>query len=300
MKKVFRPQKEPKVLHYRDILAQAGLEEKEAIVYETLLKNGQMAAGELLPKTIFKRGDLYNILYALKSKGFISEKEIRGRKRFEASDPGKIKDYLEEQKRKTENSRRLLDKILPQMMSDYNLFVAKPSVRCYEGKAGLARLYDELNASRPKEILLLRSVFDDQWPEIDRLVNRQIKKQIQLKIKTKALTPLVAETKKTYLNLDRQRLVERRILKKEIFSLPAQVLIWDETVAITSFRGKMITSIIEDANIALTFRIIFAYIWQASAKGHQAIVSRWQAARPEKHSNSGKFGQKLPAKKVLD
>lgn len=273
---------------YADVLDQVGLTEKEALVYEILLKNGQQGIKEILPQTSLKRGDLYNILYSLRDKNIIEESHKHGKIQFRPADPYKVKEYIDNQKQRFVEASSMISSILPLMLSEYNLSVAKPSVRFGEGVEGLKKIYDELNQSKTKELLLFRSIYDNDTPEYDRLVKHQVEKQVELKIKTRALTPLSEMTKETFLNLDKTRLVERRIIEREKFSLPAEILVWDNTVALISLKTKIIATIVENKDIAQTFKTLFEFIWESSTNYHESVTQPWLAGSLKDNSSSRK------------
>ena len=50
---------------YKDNLTSIGLTDNEANVYEWLLHNGEMSAGDIIDGTGLKRGNTYNVLEAL-------------------------------------------------------------------------------------------------------------------------------------------------------------------------------------------------------------------------------------------
>lgn len=273
---------------YKAVLTEAGLSEKESDVYEVLLENGKIGIKELLELTPYKRGDLYNICYDLEKKNLIHQTNKRGVAHFEPCDPYALKDYIEKQKQQLYNATNLVSTVLPQMLSTFTLNISKPSVRSYEGLDGLEKIYDELNKSKTKELLLFRSIYDDNSPEYDQLLNKQIKRQVKLRIKTKALTPLVAESKETYLKLDASHLVTRRIVDREKFSLPAEILVWENTVAIISLKTDIIGTIIENRDISKTFKVLFDLIWGDSESYNNQIIKNWSDVPLKSGSNSDK------------
>lgn len=265
--------------HYSDILKRAGLNQNEARVYDLLLNRGQTSILELnkaLPE--ITRTNLYNILYSLRDEGVV-EQTIKGKKiNFKPADPHKLRDLLSQRRQKIIESEAVIEGVLPQMLSLYNLTTNKPSVRYYEGTQGVELVYKELNNSNAKELLLIRSIYDDDHPELKKLVEKQILKQVNLGIKTKALTPLVAESKLTFKEYDAKRLVTRRIVERERLILSAQILIWGNVVAISSMKGKLISTVIENKSISDTFKTIFEFIWDSSLSYHQKIIKLWKTA----------------------
>lgn len=256
-------------------LERIGLSEKEAFVYEYLLREGKTKVSDLIMNTPYKRGDLYNILYSLVEKTLIEQITDAKVVRFQAQDPYKLKDQIDKQRASVEENNAALKAVLPQMLSVFHLTQEKPSVRVYEGVEGLLKVYDELNDSREKELLLFRSVNDSDSAELQKLIENQIKKQIRLKIVTRALTPLEEGTRETFLRYDQANMVERRILQKNELALPAQFLIWGNTLAIISLKKQIISTVIENKDIAMSMRTLFEYIWNKSKSDHERIIATW-------------------------
>lgn len=263
---------------YTKILEGVGLNNTEAVVYEVLLDKGQLGVSGLLKLTPnVNRTNLYSILYSLRDKGII-EQTIKDKKiNFKPLDPYKIKDYVFSERENYLKASKELDFVLPDLLSTFNLAVNKPSVRYYEGISGLEKVYNELNNSGVDELLLIRSVNDSDHPELKKVVVNQVRKQVKKNIRTKAITSLVISSRQTFQEEDRMNFVERRLVDKEKLSIPAQIMIWADTVAITNMKGKLISSVIENKNIATTFRIIFDYIWSSSGDYHRKISNRWRS-----------------------
>jgi sugar-specific transcriptional regulator TrmB len=257
------------------VLQEVGFSEKEEIVYNVLLNSGQLGIGAILKQVPYKRGDLYNILYDLRDKGVIEQTIKNSRINFKLKDPYSLVQYVEQQKNRAEQASSIVDAVLPELFEKYNLLSEKPSVTYLEGNEGIQKVYDMVNNSGDKENLLMRSIFDNDDPEEQALIDKQKAKQRELGIKTRFLSPLTEKTKKRIYEDDAFFLVERRIMQKSRFSLPAQIRIWANTVAIISMRKTKIITVIENKDIADTFRIIFEYMWKSAEPYHNKIVAKW-------------------------
>lgn len=264
-------------MEFKEILKKVGLNEKEVEIYSALLELGEQKISDLLKKTKLKRGDLYYALDSLVERNLVIKEDKDKKLHFKLSHPTKISGLFEAREKELNLATKEVFSVLPEIVSIYNLTTDKPSTRYYEGVDGLLAVYRCLNNSGEKKLFLIRSIYDDKHPEIDKVINKQIKKQMKLQIQTKAITPLVAESKKTFLTLDKERLVERRIADPKTLSLPAQILIWGTTVAIISLRDKIIATVIENRDITETFKNLFHFIWQNSEIYHNEIMRQWSA-----------------------
>ena len=263
-------------MEFREILKKIGLNEKEIEIYLILLESGEQKIAELLEKSNLKRGDLYYALDNLTAKKLVVREDKKKKFHFKLNHPSQLQKLLEEKEAEVRVVGAEVAATLPSIISTFNLVSNKPGVNSLEGVEGLEATYKKLNNSGEKELLLVRSIYDDQKSEIDSLIKKQIDRQVRLGITTMALTPLVAESRQTFNKFDAERLVERRLVDPKLLSLPAQILIWGDTVAIISLKDKIIATVIENRDIAETFRNLFHFIWQNSEIYHNEIMRQWR------------------------
>lgn len=246
---------------YEQILNQIGLNENQAIIYQTLIKSGHLPARNIVLKTGIKRGLVYKTLDQLLELGLIEKRDNIGTiTLFFPSHPNKLKEILSKKEEDLKNIGSSFQKILAEFISSYNLFSGKPNVQFFEGIKGVEELYKDILYTK-KDILLIRSTYDDKIPGFAELVKQQIKKQTAEQIKTRAITPTVRDTNYS-IKRDKENLVERRMLEREKFTIPAQIIIYGNKVGITSYSNQMITTIIEDPGISETFRVLFETVWK--------------------------------------
>jgi len=246
-----------------DVLQQIGLSPDEITVYEYLLTNGAHTAGDVSRHTSIKRGTSYNVLNDLVTKGFIRQiQDDKKIMKFALEHPSKIKEIIEKEKKKKEEALQSFENSLPSLVSRWNLVYHRPAVRYYEGLVGLAEIYEDI-IREGDNILLIRSIYDDDKPELDKLVQKQITKQVERGINVRALTPLPEDESlvSEIIKLDEERLVTRKFIVRERFKLPAQIIVYGDKVAITDLKDSFISTLIENKNIADTFRQLFEYMW---------------------------------------
>ena len=66
------------------------------------------------------------------------------------------------------------------------------------------------------------------------------------------------------LSPDESRLVTRRFAPRELFKLPAQIIIYANKVAITGLKKTFVSTLIQNQNISDTFNAMFEYMWSKS------------------------------------
>ena len=119
------------------------------------------------------------------------------------------------------------------MISEFNLVSSLPGVESFEGITGLQKIYDD-TIKTGKDVQLLRSIYDNDNPQLAKIVEKHIKLRVANKIHSQILTASHLATKeyptKDMSEQDEKNLVSRRVLPRAQFSLPAQVIIYGNKV----------------------------------------------------------------------
>lgn len=270
---------------HQDALNNLGLSPEESATYLSLLNNGPQSASALSSSTKVKRTYVYAVCKSLINQGLIKEEKKGKTTTFSALSPDHLLTLAEDQKQKAVSASKTLEQLLPILKTKYAGTQVRPVVSYYEGIEGIKKIYDDLIATG-QDFFLFRSIYDENHPELGEVVARQLKRQVENKIHVRTITPLEPQTKTTFLNLDKSRLVKRHIVRDPNFlKLPSQIIIYGSKVALISLKDphNIISTLIDNKEISQTFIIIFEHIWQTSAAEHEGIIAEWQ-----------KTGAKLP------
>lgn len=127
-------------------LIDAGLEEKEAILYMAILELGEATIAKISQKSNIKRSTVYDTLENLKKKGIISQTNKGKRPIFLAENPEKLINTLE-------NKKRTLQESMPELLSMMNLLDKKPKIRYFEGISGVKEVFEDTLRYSDQEIL---------------------------------------------------------------------------------------------------------------------------------------------------
>ena len=111
-------------------LEELGLTRNESLVYTSLLEIGETTTGAIVKKTGLHRVLIYDALGSLIKKGLASYVIKENVKYFQATDPGRILDFLKE-KEEVANS------LLPELNSLKKISKNRQTVSIYEGIKGL-------------------------------------------------------------------------------------------------------------------------------------------------------------------
>lgn len=267
---------------YDQVLQNLGLSPEQTAIYLTLLEKGPQGASQLAKNTQVKRTYVYNVVKSLASLGLASQ-EIKGKiATFSAASPDHLLTIAETQKQKANQAQQTLEASLTNLQKLYSAQEVRPVIRYYQGLTGIQKIYDDI-IYEGQDIILFRSLYDDSLPELNSLLARQIKRQINAGIHVHTVTPYDPETtRRTFLELDPQRLIHRHIVASHKFALPAQIIIYGPKVALISLKRpqNLISTLIDNQDIANTLRVIFDYIWHASTPEHEHLVKSWQSTTP--------------------
>ena len=241
------------------ILQLLGLTDNEILVYEFLLAKGELGIGEILKKSKLVRGSAYHILNSLKEKGLIDEGEYHGKKTFIAKNPMVLEDLLETKIKELEINQVELKQCLPDVLSGYLLTTKTPLISSFKGLEGLEKIYQHvLKVKEPLSIFV--SHFDRVSTEFSNLINEQIKLQYKAKIEVRSLST-IKEYSQAYWDFAREHGIQIRVPENRS-NLPAQVLVYGDNVAFTSFVGEYVSTLISNPAIAKSMMMIFDSLWQ--------------------------------------
>jgi sugar-specific transcriptional regulator TrmB len=259
---------------YEQFLIQSGLTKDQANVYQVLLKGGFMPARKVAISAGLKRGLAYKVLDDLVTLGLIEKNErISKIALFTCLHPSKILELVEKKQKEAKLAKNSIENIIGSLVSEYNFFSGKPNVRFFEGKDGLNKLYEDI-LFETQDIRLIRSPMDDDTLELKDLVASQIEKQVKKGIKTRVISPAKNMSLSHISQNDKNNSVTRCWVPWEQFNVPAQILIYGDKVGITSYKDNLFTTIIENKNIAETFKIFFEYTWKMSEKQSDELIEK--------------------------
>lgn len=237
-----------------------GLNDKEAKIYLAALELGQSTVQNIALKAGINRATTYFVIDGLMQRGLVSSFQKGKKQYFIAADPERLLEILEQEREKIEKKRENLQKILPQLQSLNNKQQGRPVVKYYEGKEGLTSMNEELLKNAKGDIIMAYSVdyLGNLFSDNERQKMR--KKRLERGIKTKVLY--------TWSNgeLESTKDGSRRKISMEKFPLTCDIAVYDNVVRIASLKDRVVGVVIEDDEIAQSFRSIFELAWEGSEK----------------------------------
>ena len=246
---------------YEDTLLNIGLTQKEAKMYEFLLKMVEYDIKSILKNTDIKRGDLYNILASLQDMGLIEVKTKDKKKLYLPKHPQFLGDLLKDQEKEVVKSKKELEAVLPELTSMFKLISGKPGIRYFEGKEGFKEaLFDSLSATEPVCTIFDEESLENYAADID---EKYYKKVLEKKLEKKILIINTEYAQNVYKKEPMQNeFIKLRILPKIITPFKTGMQIYNNKTAYFTLRKEnIIAIIIEDADIYQMNKNIFEFLW---------------------------------------
>ena len=230
-------------------LKEFGLTDKESKVYLSLLSLGSVNLQELARRIDLPRTTIYNTINYLYTKGLVS-RIVKGYVTyFEAVDPSKIIDNINQKK-------EIILSVLPELESLKKNIKESSSVEIYEGFKGISTILADVFKERQqtyyfgsysKSVEILKHL-----PEHFR--NLRIQKKIPAKI---VIDHYDEETfhKKSYRKITQMRFLD------SLKDFPCMIFIYGSKIAMYTVSGELIGIIIKNKEFSQAMKIVFNIYW---------------------------------------
>lgn len=243
-----------------EILQSAGLNTDQSLIYEVLLKQGNMKASEIKHHCGLKRGLVYKNLLDLENLQLIIRKEKPGSiATYSASHPSRLSELVFEKKQKIQNQEKVLESVMDNLLSYYRLNAGKPGVRFYEGMEQCIELF-KTSFEAKTEILQMydTGLIFEHNPE---LLNKLTKIRIQKKVKKKLLSPDSPLARKILSGLPPE-ITEVKYFPTQ--TKPQGIMMsFDDKLLIFSLDPKRLVAVeIHEPLASQTFNVMFQALWQ--------------------------------------
>lgn len=239
-------------------LQKLGLNQKESIVYLSLLELGEVLLEDVVKKSGVKRTTLYDVINSLKEKGLVGTSRRKKRVIYFAQDPRILERKIDEQK-------KTIKDVMPELLSLVNTIEKKPKVRYYEGEEGIKEVYMDTLEYENQEMLgwvsgeALR-VFDEKF-----LHEYYLPERIKRKIWVRAIAPDV-KNMQDFKNMDDKFIRKTKLISAEKFPFNVEINLYGgKNIAIMSFKENF-GMVIESKDFYITLKSIFESQWSLLAE----------------------------------
>lgn len=245
------------------ILKEAGLTEGEIKVYLALLELGSSTTGPIIEHAGVARSFIYNLLEGLIEKGLVSFVIQEKTNYYQASEPKKLLEYIDERKQQIEENKKKVEQLLPQLELKRKT-VKETQVRVYKGFKGLATAHEH-TYNKLKKGEKYYYIAPGSQPKTHHLYwQRDHLRRIKAGLKSDMLVDR-HESKEMLRNRNSFKGSDVRYMPSNM-KLPAYYMVYKDTTVLYAVGEKTTAIEIIDQNIADSFKAFFNEFWKKSKK----------------------------------
>jgi len=236
-------------------LAALGLDEKEIRFYLAALQLGSAPVTEVASRANVARTNGYDILMRFEQRGLVSQITGNGARSVVAEDPSVLI-------RNWDQTRTVLQDLVPELRSLFNAAPHKPEIRFYEGADGIEKVLWGTLECRGKQLLGILSMHElVEVPGIEGM-QRFIEERVKRAIGLRALRSRSRETADIWPSSSAE--IRELRYTPEGIDLGMTVFVHDETVSYLSSKKENYGLVIESAEFAALQRAMFEGLWMIS------------------------------------
>ncbi len=247
-----------------EILEKIGFTKGEIKVYMALIELGESSIGPLSKKSGVTPAKVYGITERLKEKGLITTIIKSDAKRFQAFNPDRLLDFLEDKEKEVAQQKNEIRELIPGLVSKQGKG-AEQNAQVYETIGGIRALYNEIIAclEKNKEEFIGFTLGDEyENPKANLFFRNYDAKRRRLGIKIKLLAP---ESQRGF--LEKKYGKDRNIqIRYSRHSLPTGVIIFGDKVATLIWGDVPTAFVIQSKQNADAYRKFFIDTWKSSSK----------------------------------
>jgi HTH-type transcriptional regulator, sugar sensing transcriptional regulator len=245
-----------------DSLRDAGLTDGEIKVYVGLLELGSSTAGPIVRKSGVAKSIVYQILEKLIQKGLVSYIVKEKTKYFEAGQPNKLLDYIDERDRELHENRTEVESLIPQLFAKIH-GKGGSTAKIFEGFKGMISVHEHTYDILKKGDEFFYFGIPSEQPEHFHLYwQRDHLRRVKAGIKVRMLfhpdTP-----KEVLINRNSYKGCDSRYMPVAI-DTPAWFMGYKDVAVLSIPSSKPITIEIQNEEIARSFKSFFESYWKKS------------------------------------
>ncbi len=239
---------------FEKYLQEIGLNDKESIVYLSLLSVEHASVLDLANKTKIKRPTVYVVLESLLQKGLVSETTVGKKTHYQAEPPERLETFVEKRKIALEESQKTLKDIIPQIKSISRESGERPVVKYFEGKEGIISsaeetFRDEIGGDESVYLIYPKDIINELFPEKERQKYRQTR--LNKKVKSKVIYTFKKGEYPSDATGDRIKIDGSK------YPISCDIAIYKDKVRISVLGDKLSSIFIRSKDVADTLRSLF-------------------------------------------
>jgi sugar-specific transcriptional regulator TrmB len=240
------------------ILGEIGLTNSEILVYTTLLRSGSIKVGELIKEISLHRSRVYEAINRLIDKGLVSYVIKNNVKYFEATDPERLVDYIDEQKEKLTEKKGMIKKIIPELRNQASPMKPHAEAHVYFGKDGFKTIRKDV-LKQKQDLYIIGAVGKE-----DKFLKYFFPSFNLLRVKNGIKWNILFDPELKGKKITKLKLMETRFLPKD-YATPATINIYGDRVVNVLWQGdNPVCFMVINKEIADSYRKWFELLWNFS------------------------------------
>jgi len=236
--------------------------EGEIKVYLALLEIGSSTTGPIVEKSRIARSIIYQILDKLMHKGLVSVITKEKTKYYQAAEPNKILEYIDEREKQLEDNKKKVEQLLPELLLKQKM-APKSQTNMYFGFKGIRTAHEHSYQKLKKgEEYIYYGVPSFQPKEQHLYWKRDHLRRIKAGIKFRAMfnkgtDPEILKNRNSF------KWADVRYMPLDV-KTPATFMVYKDTTVIILQAPQAIAVEIINQDIADSFRSYFDEFWKRS------------------------------------
>jgi len=244
---------------YTDYFTKIGFTKTQSEVLNILLTKGEDKASNIARKARRPRGVVYKALEELEELDLVAKQErLGGVNLFSVKSPHNIEKVFNQKEQDLLAKKHTFFKVLPDLVSSYNLFSGKPYVKFLEGDEGIMDLLDDTLKSNSTIYTFLDH--DNLKSNFTRFYKDYLEKIPKLEVDHKIISFLQAKDDLAGIKND---LIKTRYLNDETSPFSTTMHVYDNKVSFQVISNNhKIAILIQDTHMYNMHKFFFENIWK--------------------------------------
>ena len=234
----------------KEELQKLGMTKSEALIFELLVKYGEISGSQLAKKSGIDRSTTYNLLSSLNAKGFVSYAIKNGLKTYQISNPENLKKFAEEKV-------QIADSLIKEIKKITKRELQEEVVEVYEGK-NVPRVMYNIYVNKKNQKYYTYGGYGKMFSKLSSEMTGYIKKFRTNK------NSLYAFISKDYpdANISKLKTITKNIKKTDFNSVPAGFTIGTESIVFHIYEDESKIILIKHPLIAKVMRELYEIAWK--------------------------------------
>jgi sugar-specific transcriptional regulator TrmB len=125
-------------------LEEIGFTRSEIKVYLALIELGESTVGNIVKKSGVASSKIYELLEKLMEKGIVSTYIKANRKYFQAANPKRLKDYIEQRKKELHETGKEIEDMIPLLSEKFLAHAKETEVELFKGYRGVETVFRDM------------------------------------------------------------------------------------------------------------------------------------------------------------